>query len=157
MAGPYFQKTSWAPFCYQGQTYSLDHLDEFEIVVADCGGNDRRIAVTFGDHCFTREPQSVDPALVYPDSNRNPGHFCFERYALSLALRDHIATAVAGMYGSSETKPARPFQRMIRMAIGFSMSSYSVWIASRVFHCSCIYASDLPIPPTPPFLIRLEQ
>jgi hypothetical protein len=96
MAGPYFRKESWRPFSYRGNVYTLVHLDEFEITVTDTAGTPRRISVTFGDHCFTKRPVDPDPELVYPDSDRNPGHFCFDRYALSLALPDHIRTATRG-------------------------------------------------------------
>lgn len=98
MAGPYFRKRSWPPFVYQGVTYGLTHLDEYVFSVVDANGNQRRhIAVTFEDHCFTRFPAPGDDrALVYPTSDRRPGHFCFERYTLSLGLREHIANATAG-------------------------------------------------------------
>ncbi len=97
MAGPYFHKSSWPPFAYQGATYDLTHLDEYEFSVVDTEGLQRHIAVTFADHCFTREPVSGDdPALVYPTSDRRPGHFSFERYELTFGLVGHIAHAAAG-------------------------------------------------------------
>jgi hypothetical protein len=96
MAGQYFRKESWRPFSYKGELYTLDHLDEFEIAVVDTSGTSRRIAVTFGDHCFTKRPVDPDPQLVYSDSDRNPGHFCFDRYALSLDLPNHMLTATQG-------------------------------------------------------------
>jgi hypothetical protein len=37
-----------------------------------------------------------DPALRYPHSTRPAGHFCLERYHLSLNLREHIAQAMLG-------------------------------------------------------------
>ncbi|MBA2598822.1 MAG: hypothetical protein H0V00_19550 [Chloroflexia bacterium] len=64
--------------------------------MTDTSGHARRIAVTFSDHCFTRVARSHDPALVYPDSDRQPGHFCFDRYQLSLELPSHIATVTRG-------------------------------------------------------------
>ena len=51
------------------------HLDEFEITVTDTAGTPRRIAVTFGDHCFTKDPSTLDPELVYPDSDKTPATF----------------------------------------------------------------------------------
>jgi hypothetical protein len=97
MAGPYFSNSRWAPFVYQGVTYSLDHLNEYEFTIVDTEKKVRKIAVTFADHCFTRAPKpGDDPALVYPDSDRRPGYFCFERYQLSKGLGDLIAFAVAG-------------------------------------------------------------
>lgn len=97
MAGPYFPNSSWAPFVYQGSAYSLAHLDEYEFTVEDTDGGARNIAATFADHCFTRTPEpGDDPALAYPGSARQPGHFCFERYWLSTGLVAHIAQAAAG-------------------------------------------------------------
>ncbi|MGB8681682.1 MAG: hypothetical protein WCD12_02255 [Candidatus Binatus sp.] len=97
MAGPYFQKKSWPSFVYRGTTHDLIHLNEYELVVVDTGGHERRIAVTFGDHCFTRAPTpGDDPALAYRDSDRRPGNFCFVRYALTFGLRQHINDAVVG-------------------------------------------------------------
>jgi hypothetical protein len=97
MSGPYFQKQSWPAFTYQGQTYDFTHLDEHEVEVNDSDGTARRIAVSFSDHCFTREPETGDdPGLRYPDSTRATGHFCLERYQLSLGLSQHIAHAMQG-------------------------------------------------------------
>jgi hypothetical protein len=97
MAGPYFPNSSWTAFVYQGVHYSLDHLNEYEFTVVDTDKIERKIAVTFADHCFTRDPEpGDDSALVYPYSDRQPGHFCFERYQLSKRLVDHIAYAAAG-------------------------------------------------------------
>ena len=33
MSGPYFQQQSWSSFAYQGNTYDLTHLDEYEVEV----------------------------------------------------------------------------------------------------------------------------
>jgi hypothetical protein len=97
MSGPYFQKESWPSFTHQGQSYDFTHLDEYQFEVTDSAGNARRIAVTFGDHCFTREPiDGDDPGLLYPQSTRRPGYFCVERYQLSLNLVQHIARAATG-------------------------------------------------------------
>jgi hypothetical protein len=60
MNGPYFQKQSWSSFTYQGDAYDLTHLDEYEVEVADSQGTKRQIAVSFSDHCFTREPEAGD-------------------------------------------------------------------------------------------------
>jgi hypothetical protein len=96
MSGPYFQET-WPAFTYHGQSYDLTHLDEYQFEANDSAGIARRIAVTFSDHCFTREPLAGDdPALRYPYSSRAPGHFCVERYQLSLHLVQHIARAAQG-------------------------------------------------------------
>jgi len=97
MSGPYFQKQTWPVFAYQGQTYDFTHLDEYEVEVTDSSGTARRIATSFNDHCFTREPTAGDdPALRYRDSTRPVGHFCVERYQLSLGLRQHLTHAMQG-------------------------------------------------------------
>jgi hypothetical protein len=96
MSEPYFQEQSWPPFIYQGVTYSFTHLDEYQVEVTDSAGVVRRIAVTFSDHCFTRNVDAVgdDPALLYPASTCNPGYFCVDRYQHSLGLRGHVAQAI---------------------------------------------------------------
>ena len=100
MSGPYFQKQSWPAFTYQGQTYDFTHLDEHEVEVNDSGGTVRRIAISFSDHCFTREPETGDdPGLRYLDSTRPTGYFCLERYQLSLGLSRHIAHAMPQLSG----------------------------------------------------------
>jgi hypothetical protein len=97
MSGPYFQKQSWSSFTYQGDTYDLTHLDEYEVEVVDSEGAKRKIAINFSDHCFTREPTAGDdPQLRYPLSTRATGYFCLERYQLSLGLSQHIAQAMQG-------------------------------------------------------------
>jgi len=80
-------------------TFDLTHLDEYEFNVESTGSIDRQvaIAVTFADHCFTRTPEpGDDPALVYPDSDRRPGHFSFDRYHHTFGLVEHIAQAAQG-------------------------------------------------------------
>jgi hypothetical protein len=95
--GPYFHKTGWSSFDFQGTTYTLDHLKEYEFSVTDSAGQHRTIAVTFRDHCFTRvQEHGDDKALIYPGSDRGPGVFCFTRYSLSLDLASHIERAAAG-------------------------------------------------------------
>lgn len=75
----------------------LNHLNEYEFTVKDTDNAERRIAVTFSDHCFTRKPEIGDDlALVYSTSDRHPGHFCFDRYHHSLRLIEHIAQAAVG-------------------------------------------------------------
>ena len=92
-----FQKQEWKPFTHGGQTYALDHLNEYCFVVSDSARQERNIAVTFEDHCFTRPPNPNEqaPLLEVPGSSRRPGYFCFDRYRYSLNLRAHIALAVA--------------------------------------------------------------
>jgi hypothetical protein len=97
MSGPYFQKQSWSSFIYRGDTYDLTHLDEYEVEVVDSQGTKQKIAVSFSDHCFTREPAAGDDAtLKFPRSTRPVGHFCITRYQLSLSLRQHLTHAMRG-------------------------------------------------------------
>jgi len=97
MSGAYFKKQSWPAFVHQGRTYDFSHLDEYEVEVIDSEKQARRIAVSFSDHCFTRDRDAADdPALRYPHSTRIVGHFCVERYHLSLGVRQHIAHAMDG-------------------------------------------------------------
>jgi hypothetical protein len=94
MSGPYFQKRSWPAFMHQGVTYSLIHLDEHQLEVIDSQAIKRLVAVTYSDHCFTREPAATDdPALHYPDSTRRLGYFCVDRYQYSLGLAGQIVQA----------------------------------------------------------------
>jgi hypothetical protein len=100
----YFQE-AWVPFRYQEQTYALDHLDEYVFTAIDSEKIRRNIIVSFSDHCFTRRPEvGDDPALVYPQSDRRPGHFCFERYELSLDLKGYIDRATTGKVYLSEAE-----------------------------------------------------
>ena len=93
----YFQKSAWTPFVYSGTTYDLAHLDEYQFAVIDSDAQERRIAVTFSDHCFTRNPTpGDDPALFYPGCSRNPGVFSLDRYQHSLGIAGHIAYASDG-------------------------------------------------------------
>ena len=97
MKGPYIQKKSWPAFAYQEQQYSLAHLDEYRFSMEDSRLKERRIVVTFGDHCFTRNcTLEDDPALTYPGSSRARGCFCVDRYRYSLGLRAHIERALNG-------------------------------------------------------------
>jgi hypothetical protein len=97
MSAPYFQKDRWPDFEYQGQRYGFDHLDEYVFQVEDSRKAARRIAVSFDDHCFTREWQAGDDAAwIYPRSSRRPGCFCPDRYQHSLHLPAHIQRATRG-------------------------------------------------------------
>jgi hypothetical protein len=97
MSGPYFQKQSWPPFAYEGITYDFTHLDEYQVEVEDSGKVTRRIAISFSDHCFTKEPEGgEDPALRYRASTRPVGLFCQERYQHSLRLKELIGEAMEG-------------------------------------------------------------
>jgi hypothetical protein len=99
MSGPYFHKHSWPTFVYQGQCYRLHHLDEYVLNTKDSKSVERRIAVSFTDHCFTRiwNPKD-DPELIYPASSRGPGPgcFCFTRYCYSFTLQGVIQQALDG-------------------------------------------------------------
>ena len=60
MSGPYLQHQSWPAFVYQDQRYRFDHLNEYIFGVSDSQAIMRQIAVTFTDHCFTREREAGD-------------------------------------------------------------------------------------------------
>lgn len=93
----YFQKALWKPFVYQGATYELAHLNEYQFSVIDTDAMERCIVVSFSDHCFTRDHEANDePALIYPESSRNPGVFSLDRYRHSLNIVGHIANAAKG-------------------------------------------------------------
>jgi hypothetical protein len=95
----YYFQAPWPAFAWNGVTYDLSHLNEYvvEVEVDSKSGLRRCIAVTFGDHCFTRKPGAYDGTdLYYPASDRNPGCFCFVRYGCSKKIREHIAWAING-------------------------------------------------------------
>jgi hypothetical protein len=103
MSGPYFQKAPWPAFVYQDQRYCFDHLEEYIFCVNDAQSISRQIAVTFSDHCFTREwADGDDRQLIYPMSSRQSGCFCFDRYQYSLDIRRHIQWATNGNVWNSE-------------------------------------------------------
>ena len=52
------------PFVHGGITYNLSHLDEYHFTVVDSDAQERRVAVTFSDHCFTRAPKPNDVEIV---------------------------------------------------------------------------------------------
>lgn len=90
---PFFQ-SPWPNFNYDGQPYSLAHLNEYVFEALDTDGHTRKILVTFSDHCFTKDAEpGDDPQLLYGPSTRRPGHFCIERWNLSLSLRERIQKA----------------------------------------------------------------
>lgn len=87
----------WPPFVHRGVTYDLSHLNGVSITSKDSEGRERRIAVTFSDHCFTRDPTGDDDdGPVYPGCSRKGGRFCTERYGLSLGLVDALKRVAAG-------------------------------------------------------------
>jgi hypothetical protein len=45
MATWYFQKAPWTPFIYQGATYELAHLNEYQFSVIDTDAMERCIAL----------------------------------------------------------------------------------------------------------------
>ncbi|MFN6254385.1 MAG: hypothetical protein ACK4Y5_20245 [Acetobacteraceae bacterium] len=76
------------------EVLSLSHLNDFSITV-NVGSEESeihvKIAVSFSDHCFTRERRNGDPYyLNFPNCSRRDGVFCIERYNLSITIRDHI-------------------------------------------------------------------
>ena len=94
LSQPYFA-IPWPDFQHRGTSYDLSHLSERQVEVLDSQKVLRRIAVTFSDHCFTRDHQAGDDAdLRYLPGSRRNGVFCFERYQHSLLLPDHIDQAI---------------------------------------------------------------
>lgn len=92
-----FPNPRWPAFSFERRDYDLGHLDEFTFGVRDSRGVERQIAVTFSDHCFTRKATvGDDPALYYPQRDRSPGCFCFDRYHHSFDLKMHITWAAGG-------------------------------------------------------------
>lgn len=78
-------------FVHDGVEYSLSHLDERIFTVADASGIERKILVTFSDHCFTCEGNGDgDTAPKFHTTERVDGRFSFERYKLSLGIGTQI-------------------------------------------------------------------
>jgi hypothetical protein len=79
------------------KTYDLSHLNECLLVAKDSGGVERRITVTFVDHCFTRPSQGEgDEAPLFPDCSRPDGRFCTERYSLSHHIKSILDQLAKG-------------------------------------------------------------
>lgn len=98
MNGPYIHQ-GWAPFSYKGLIYDLSHLNEITVEVKDSSCATRKIAVTFADHCFTRDRKSDEEReklLDYPGCSRDDGIFCFRRYEFSKLLPEMIPDVVKG-------------------------------------------------------------
>ncbi|MES2206714.1 MAG: hypothetical protein V4525_07960 [Pseudomonadota bacterium] len=98
MSGSYFDKQTprWPSFYYNKIIYDLSHLNEYIFLVIDSSAVERKIAVTFSDHCFTSKNKDDNNSILYSYSSRKPGYFCFKRYSLSLGLKDHILNASEG-------------------------------------------------------------
>lgn len=89
--------THWQPFVDGESTFDFSHLNGVCLVVRDSAGVDRRVCVTFSDHCFTRPPvDGNDVAPVYPNCSRANGRFCTERYELSLGLPQLLEFVASG-------------------------------------------------------------
>ncbi|GAA0585373.1 hypothetical protein [Caenispirillum bisanense] len=59
--------------------------------MTDSAKVDARIAVTFTDHCFTRDRRQGDAAdLAFPGCSRDDGVFCLQRYHHSLQAPAYI-------------------------------------------------------------------
>lgn len=80
----------WNPVKAGGVEYSLDHLDDFTMVVKDSAGVERSVWVTFSDHCFTtdvctgKEPPEFN--LGKRRNSQKTAYFCPERHKASLLL-----------------------------------------------------------------------
>lgn len=89
---------NWKPVvAADGTTYSLDHLHDYIEVFRDSGGVERRVRVTFSNHCFSDRTYGHEPQefLMPRKGLHGPkaGAFCLERHAASLAIRNRIAQA----------------------------------------------------------------
>ncbi len=92
----YLFQAPWPGFFLDGQLFELRHLNEYSLAVEDLDGVERRVIVTFSDHCFTEEyPEdtSQPQKFEYRESTRRPGYFCRRRYSHSLSLVGHIEQA----------------------------------------------------------------
>lgn len=99
----FYLQDTWGSFLYQGSRFDLTHLDEYQFSIEDSEKISRKIAVTFSDHCFTREfIDGADRGLIFAGGSRNQGIFCAERYSYSLRIREHINYAVSGHIMLSE-------------------------------------------------------
>ena len=97
MPPPFFQQKQWQPFTTGGVTYTFDHLAEFAFNIVDSAGNNRKIAVSYSDHVFTRDGTAgEDASNMFPGCSREYGIICPERYSLSLELKSHIEHASKG-------------------------------------------------------------
>lgn len=95
MSKDYLLVPPWSPFRDGENEYDLSHLSEFILGAPDSQGVERRILVTFGDHCFTRDPSGQDDAApIFPGCSRADGRFCVERYGLSVGIREFLEAAV---------------------------------------------------------------
>lgn len=102
MAKGYLVAVPWPNFVVGETTYDFSHLNEYTFVAADSDGNNRRIVVSYEDHCFTRKPTGTnDPAPVFPNCSRNDGRFCTERFELSKEIRARLDEALKGKVWNS--------------------------------------------------------
>ena len=87
----------WPPFIFDGQSYSLDHLEDRIYHVEDSKKVQRKVLVVFSDHCFTRSraPED-DETLWWSSTTREDGTFCFDRYTLSKSIVEHLEMAFDG-------------------------------------------------------------
>lgn len=86
---------SWQDFNYQGQVYSLSHLNSFRhtFVQQAKGKNPERlykVDVEFSSHCFTKglkqDTLANHPEDLHYSDDRETRIFCFDRHELSKRL-----------------------------------------------------------------------
>lgn len=132
MPGPYFQRERWPAFAYLGNSYSFDHLNEFQFTSADSDGVDRVIAVTFTHHCFTRKPDgALNQALCYPPHGVGSREFCFDRYSLSCNLLNRVVAVTSGKVWMAED----------RNFVVADVIDHSGTLVHYVYHAPCEVAS----------------
>lgn len=96
----------YAPFYYQGQVLSLEHLNAFYTEYFQHANKGQaakryRCLIEFSIHCFTKNPNtkrgetlnSYDAALHYA-TGKETRIFCFERYHLSLMLPEILRNEI---------------------------------------------------------------
>lgn len=76
---------TWESFEYNGQIYSLSHLDAHEITYKG-EKKDYKFVVTYGLHCFAKDSTPFNIPLTYEDG-RETLTICMERYNASKQIR----------------------------------------------------------------------
>ena len=88
----------WKPKKIAGKVYDLSHVHDFRLEVkpkAEAAPT-YNVRVSFGFHCFTRDPVDEDTPdlhMLYDGEKRS---FCFDRYELSKELAEAIKYAASG-------------------------------------------------------------
>ncbi len=80
----------WSEFIYQGRSFSLLHLDQFDHIFLLSDSSSHSVTVRFSHHCFTEHPNPADdPNLLFVIA-KEQRTFDFKRWQLSQYLPDII-------------------------------------------------------------------